>query len=692
MSYIFETVTGSVGALSFKFNGQFALKNYNVEIVNGNRLKVVSTANEAFSLLEADVSEVEINGTVYSDPAAAQLALTSLVYSDAEPVVLTKEKYMHLAAAVQAADRGKINPATPMPSGGWLKGWYKPEINSDAPGTNYPNAGDLKAVKGFINHFYFDGISWSSVPEIAGAAAQIFDKSDNANPSTMKAAAGRYDPALSVLDFFVKPTETVYKEYHWADADQTIYGVSPQAGILRKDNSLFVYSEAYTEFKTYIDVPVNGNEILDIKIVRLGGSPAGVYCNLLGKKSNGQIDVLLTPMTNPSSMLLDSATLDITQYESLSFTIVNFIATNAGLNTNLKFIKKDGPVEEDAVLKKINSFNISALYYGLIDVKTEGAKGDGVTNDTNAIQSCVNKCIQQGGGTLLFHQGTYLVSKINIPNVTDWYSIGFEGIFNPAQRYGTIAIPGLYDPDVTKPNGTVIKGIDNTVEAIIYVENGNSYGDFNLTHLCVKNLTIRTPTENPNIHGINAENAAQLECEHVIIDTGVYNVHCIEPTNIKSGLITPRNSNCAKTLLYDLCISGFYNGILVGEHTNGNEIKVSSCVNGLTFVYADHSSLFTRVCLQRNTNQVYIAGQHVFVIHELNMEYAGSGQTNPTNAWQSTQYEVKDPNNWGTGNITYANVKGNVGKVSTCRIQGGNGIIIKRVGSDTKLTSPGIPD
>ncbi|MGD1319528.1 hypothetical protein [Chryseobacterium sp. 2R14A] len=164
MSHIFETVTGTEGALSFKFNGQFALKNYNVEIVNGNRLKVTSVNNEMFSLLEADVSEVEINGTIYSDPNAAQLALTSLVYSANEPVVLTKEQYMQLASAIQAADRGKIMPDTPVPSGGWQPGWYTAGLfENENPGTIYPNQNNLKAKEGFITKFLYNGVTWDEV-------------------------------------------------------------------------------------------------------------------------------------------------------------------------------------------------------------------------------------------------------------------------------------------------------------------------------------------------------------------------------------------------------------------------------------------------------------------------------------------------------------------------------------------------
>lgn len=190
MPHIFEQVTGSDGALSFQFNGQFALKNYNVEIVNGNRLRVVSNTNEMFSLLEAEVSEVEINGQIYSDANAAQLALQTLVYSNAKPVVLTEEMYLKLASAVQAADRGQILPDTSIPAGGWQVGWYTAGLSSPAPGTNYPNQNDLKADEDYTTKFYFNGTGWVAqkdkmpkaqnfIPSFTGSTFPLVSTSQN---------------------------------------------------------------------------------------------------------------------------------------------------------------------------------------------------------------------------------------------------------------------------------------------------------------------------------------------------------------------------------------------------------------------------------------------------------------------------------------------------------------------------------
>jgi polygalacturonase len=48
------------------------------------------------------------------------------------------------------------------------------------------------------------------------------------------------------------------------------------------------------------------------------------------------------------------------------------------------------------------------------DVKTFGAKGDGSTNDTPAINSAISSCNSQGGGTVSFPTGTYMAASIHL--------------------------------------------------------------------------------------------------------------------------------------------------------------------------------------------------------------------------------------------------------------------------------------
>jgi len=56
----------------------------------------------------------------------------------------------------------------------------------------------------------------------------------------------------------------------------------------------------------------------------------------------------------------------------------------------------------------------------IINIKDFGAKGDGTTNDTLAIQNAINYVAGLGGGTVFFPKGRYLVDQItlNVSNVT----------------------------------------------------------------------------------------------------------------------------------------------------------------------------------------------------------------------------------------------------------------------------------
>jgi hypothetical protein len=62
-------------------------------------------------------------------------------------------------------------------------------------------------------------------------------------------------------------------------------------------------------------------------------------------------------------------------------------------------------------------YNVSALYDSLrmalyyINVKSFGAVGNGVTDDTDAIQAAIDYVYALGGGTIFFPNGTYLLSK-----------------------------------------------------------------------------------------------------------------------------------------------------------------------------------------------------------------------------------------------------------------------------------------
>lgn len=91
MGYEIRTLNDNLSGHAFQINGAIALKNYDVS-VDGTRLKITSTQNAVLSLLEAEVSEIDINGKIYDNAIDAQNALRSIIYADLPIVVLTTEE------------------------------------------------------------------------------------------------------------------------------------------------------------------------------------------------------------------------------------------------------------------------------------------------------------------------------------------------------------------------------------------------------------------------------------------------------------------------------------------------------------------------------------------------------------------------------------------------------------------------
>ncbi len=105
-----NSVEGDLSEYVFDFGGVLALRNFTAE-TNGNRLIIKSAENANFTILEALVNEVEIDGVVYDSPAAAQEALQRLVFNPAVPVVITKEERELIQQFKNQKKKGLLNDA-----------------------------------------------------------------------------------------------------------------------------------------------------------------------------------------------------------------------------------------------------------------------------------------------------------------------------------------------------------------------------------------------------------------------------------------------------------------------------------------------------------------------------------------------------------------------------------------------------
>jgi hypothetical protein len=306
-----------------------------------------------------------------------------------------------------------------------------------------------------------------------------------------------------------------------------------------------------------------------------------------------------------------------------------------------------------------------------------GAIGDGKTDNTSAFSACLKAVIQAGGGKMVIPAGVYLGNMIIPPfQPTNWIVIEITGAFQPAPLFGTIGSFPLLN------NGTIIKGIATSGPAVIHAtpDPASPYGNFLMLCVVIRDLEVRT-YNNPAINGIDLRHAQQCRIENVVVNTGTYSVQASKPTHGTAGIITPANNNAALTILRNVVVTGYHTGIVVHEHTDGDNINLACNFNGLEFAFAHHASRFGRVGAQRCTHNITVTGQHPFSIEQLDMEIAGSRQTDANNKWQSTQFNINDPDNLGVGDINYWVVEGSVGAVDKFTRNGGASIQARRIGS-----------
>jgi hypothetical protein len=339
-----------------------------------------------------------------------------------------------------------------------------------------------------------------------------------------------------------------------------------------------------------------------------------------------------------------------------------------------------GPLAADGPVQLPEAPNVSsragAVETKVFDVLRYGAMGDGKMDNTTAFSACLKAVIDAGGGRMYVPAGVYC-GRIIIPAVESPVLIALEitGESQPAPLFGTVGECKLLN------NNTIIKSLATFGPAVISaIPAGSQPGNFSGVHVVVKDLEVRTYND-PSIGGIDLEWVQQCRIENVVVNTGVYNVQASKPTHGTKGVVTPAINNGALTVLRNVIVTGFHTGIVVNEHTDGDNIVVASNINGLDFVKAYHASRFGRVGAYRCPNMLTVTGEHGFMIEQLNLEHDGPGEKNDNNIWQVTVNDINDPGNLGVADVNYWVVEGYVGISQVFTRNGGASIRARRIGS-----------
>ena len=295
------------------------------------------------------------------------------------------------------------------------------------------------------------------------------------------------------------------------------------------------------------------------------------------------------------------------------------------------------------------------------------ATGDGVIDDTAAVQNALNALAAANGGVLFFPKGTYLCNGPFDGTTNSILKIPFNPSTNPlivieirGENPGTWI---SYDSNMSS-SGAIIKstktgsGIAPCILAAAAYHDGLSApltSLFNYVTVYIRDMTFRT-YDNPSIGAIGLGMAAGASLENVTVDTGVNQMSLTQPTHGTFGVWMPNTNNFGLNFCNRVIVGGYSTGIKTGEHFIAPYGVVARCSVGVEFLFGYHPSQGHLNIFHTNTYLKFSAQHAVDVV--LDVERATSGW------WAATPgNDVVDSGNVATGEIRYIIVKEAVGNL-----------------------------
>jgi polygalacturonase len=269
----------------------------------------------------------------------------------------------------------------------------------------------------------------------------------------------------------------------------------------------------------------------------------------------------------------------------------------------------------------MNVENSNSKTGNIVNIRDHGAIGDGITNDTHAIQSALDACSNIGGGTVQVPSGRYLTgslifhSHITLCLDRDAVILGsddpsdypvnqyrWEGVEQPThapifsgQSLENIAISGRgtidgngkawWDRfnqkklDYPRPRMIGFSDCSNVLIEGVTLINSPSWtvNPVRCDHVDIRGLTIINPPDSPNTDGINPDSCNQVRVSDCYVSVGD---DCI---TLKSG--TEHEKDHLREACHDITITNCtlangHGGVVIGSEMSGNvyDVTISDCV------------------------------------------------------------------------------------------------------------------